>query len=453
MKKTIYILAALLMSTGCLDIKLESQFSDPDAITTVATARELLASAYNSLPRFQYEFSVLGDDFVTVELSSKAADMVNLYKWQEKAIEELSPQVWTEYYLTVSTINALLPRLDKVVAKSEEEAAQLEQVRSEAKALKALCYFDLLRIYAPNWSDAGKDADGIILKDRLELDFLPRSSMQKCAEAIETLLTEAARTDNSDAPVYYLSTAAVTALRAEFELYRGQYKAAVTEGSKLLADAESHWTATAYNNLWSSNESRERIFAPYIFNSFYTGLNYDTEKGDYFIVNDQISYDAGDIRSEWSYFAGPQTRNFGKYNKMFYDKTDIRYINTIRYSGVCFIVAEAYARDSQPDKAVELMNRYLAARNAAALDSSLSGDALISAIMNEKQKEFLGEGTRWFDLKRMGGELKKANYTGAATNIKAGDYRWLFPIPAIEYRYNPKITNINPGWTRQTVED
>ena len=126
--------------------------------------------------------------------------------------------------------------------------------------------------------------------------------------------------------------------------------------------------------------SSERIFAPYIFNSFYTGLNYDTEKGDYFIVNGNISYEDSDIRSAWSCFKGPQTRNFGKYNKMFYDKTDIRYINTMRYSGVCFTVAEAYARNSQPDKAIALMNRYLAARNASLMDTGLSGDALIEAL-------------------------------------------------------------------------
>lgn len=453
MKKTIYILTALLMFTGCLDIKLESQFSDPDAITTVGTARELLASAYNSLPRFQYELSVLSDDFETVELSSKAADMVNLYKWQEKAIEELSPQIWTEYYLTISYINALIPRLDNVVTTGTEEEQELQKIRSEAKALKAMCYFDLLRIYAPNWSEADMNTEGIILKDRLELDFLPRSSMQKCAEEIETLLTEAARTDNSDAAVYYLSSDAIKALRAEFELYRGQYNAAISTGSELLTNAEEHWTSTAYNNLWSANESSERIFAPYIFNSFYTGLNYDTEKGDYFIVNGNISYEDSDIRSAWSCFKGPQTRNFGKYNKMFYDKTDIRYINTMRYSGVCFTVAEAYARNSQPDKAIALMNRYLAARNASLMDTGLSGDALIEAIMKEKQKEFLGEGTRWFDLKRMKADIKKNNYSGPATTVKSNDYRWLFPIPAIEYRYNHEISNINPGWTRQTVDD
>ena len=84
MKKYISYLMSLLLLSGCLDIKLEDQYADPDAITTTATARELLASAYNSLPRYQMELSVLGDDFVPTNHTGKYAELLNLYNWQEK---------------------------------------------------------------------------------------------------------------------------------------------------------------------------------------------------------------------------------------------------------------------------------------------------------------------------------------------------------------------------------
>ena len=45
------------------DIPYENQFSDPDAVTTPAAARELLASAYSELPTPEFNLSVLGDDF------------------------------------------------------------------------------------------------------------------------------------------------------------------------------------------------------------------------------------------------------------------------------------------------------------------------------------------------------------------------------------------------------
>ena len=107
MKKYIAYILSLLLMGGCLDIKLEDQYSDPDAITTTAAARELLASAYNSLPRYQMELSILADDFVPSEHAGKYVELQNLYNWESKAIEELSDNIWGEYYMTIAIVNAL----------------------------------------------------------------------------------------------------------------------------------------------------------------------------------------------------------------------------------------------------------------------------------------------------------------------------------------------------------
>ena len=278
-------------------------------------------------------------------------------------------------------------------------------------------------------------------------------------------LSDAAKVDNPAEEVYYLGNNAVAALRAEVELYRGNYGDAISYGLPLLADAESRWTQTDYDNLWSDSNSNERLFAPYIFDTFYTDLCYDTTNGDYYILNDDIVFDEGDIREAWTVYpftmsassSNPrEVRSFGKYNRMYYENTDVRYINTIRYSGVCFIVAEAYARDNKEAEAIALMNRYLAARGVDewdAADPDLTGDGLIEAIIAEKRKEFVGEGTRWFDLKRLGGDLDRYSNFGSSVSstVKEGDYRWLFPIPRSEYRYNEYV-NQNPDWPVIAVE-
>ena len=448
MKKYISYIMALLLLSGCLDIKLEDQYSDPDAITTVDTARELLASAYNSLPRHQMEFSVLSDDFVPTNLTGKYAELQNLYAWTEKDMETLSDLVWNEYYMTIAIVNALLPRLDNV----QPQDVEVEKIRSEAKALKAMCYFDLLRLYGPVYSPENLSKEGIILKDRLELDFLPRSTVQDCAEEIETLLDEAASVNNDDTEVFYLSTSAVKALQAEFELYKGDFDAAVSAGLPLLDGAESRWTKSNYDNLWADNTSDDRLFAPYIFDSFYTDLCYDKASGDYFVLNPSVTYDQEDVRRDWAAYTvdmnGGQVQTLGKYNRMYYDNVTVRYINTLRYSGVCFTVAEAYARDGADGKAVETVNRLLSSYGAQILDEALTGEELIEAILREKQKEFAGEGVRLFDLKRHGKTLVKKDKfgTGTAVTIKPDDYRWLFPIPQSEYKYNDKITQNNPQW-------
>lgn len=443
---------SLLLLSGCLDIKLEDQYSDPDAIKTTDNARELLASAYNSLPRHQMEFSILADDFVPTEYTGRYVELQNLYNWEQKAIEELSDMVWNEYYMTISIINALLPRMENIEPKDETDRLEKDRIRSEAKALKAMCYFDLLRLYGPVYSEENLDKDGIILKNRLELDFLPRSSVRACVEEIETLLSEAAAVANDREEVFYLSTSAVKALQAELELYRGDYKKAVSYGLLLLEGAESRWTKTQYENLWADNAASDRLFAPYIFNSFYRDLCYDKELGDYLVLNPSLQYGEADARKEWASMTinmkGRAVETLGKYNRMYYDNVDVRYINTLRYSGVCFTVAEAYARDEEYGLARQTVNRLLNAYGAQPLDDTLEDDALIEAILVQKQKEFAGEGVRIFDLKRHGKPFRKHTQYGAAVSstIQPSDYRWLFPIPQSEYRYNDKITQNNPQW-------
>lgn len=77
-----------------LNIPYENQYSDPDAITTVTAARELLASAYDAIPKPEFSLSVLSDDFQPTFLINLNADLNNLYKWHPKPMEDLSNSLW-----------------------------------------------------------------------------------------------------------------------------------------------------------------------------------------------------------------------------------------------------------------------------------------------------------------------------------------------------------------------
>jgi hypothetical protein len=94
-----------------------------------------------------------------------------------------------------------------------------------------------------------------------------------------------------------------------------------------------------------------------------------------------------------------------------------------------------------------MVNRLLSAYGAEPLDDSLEGDALIDAILREKHKEFVGEGVRYFDLKRIGKPLQRYKNLGSGVSavIQPDDYRWLFPIPESEYKYND-LMDQNPEW-------
>lgn len=204
-KTVIGSLFLTLCFTACsLNIPYENQFSDPDAITTPNTARELLATAYKQLPSPEFDLSVLGDDFETTSWISRDASLNNLYKWQTQPIEDLAVSIWSDYYAAVAIANAVLERVDGISVSTTEETKELQAVVSEAKLLKAYCYFNLLRLFAPDYED-GPEKDGIILKDQLELGFLYRSSIEECVTAIRELLKEALTVENNPSDVYWFS--------------------------------------------------------------------------------------------------------------------------------------------------------------------------------------------------------------------------------------------------------
>lgn len=213
------------------------QYSDPDAIVDISTARSLLSSVYSLYPHYEYELSILGDDFCPTSIVGKDMSLKNLYAWQDNSITTLAESLWGEYYNTIASCNALLERVDNITLENASEEKDKAAIISEAKALKALCYFNLLRLFAPAY-DKNPQADGIVLKDELGLAFPKRSSIETCTTTIRTLLTEAAAVENNPDKNGWLSQTAVYYLLAELELYAGQYGQAATYAEKVLGKSD-----------------------------------------------------------------------------------------------------------------------------------------------------------------------------------------------------------------------
>ncbi|QNE40383.1 RagB/SusD family nutrient uptake outer membrane protein [Hymenobacter sp. NBH84] len=150
----------------------------------------------------------------------------------------------------------------------------------------------------------------------------------------------------------------------------------------------------------------------------------------------------------------------------------------IRYAEVLLNQAEAQARRGNAVQALALLN---AVRNRAVTtateqytaSSFTSSDDLVRAILNERRVEFVAEGFRWDDIHRLsptpfspvpgGGIPSKAQSAQAVIAnyncntrpsvsrlvdaIPYTDYRFLWPIPAIEVANNPTLAaQQNPGY-------
>ncbi len=448
------IIGLSLFFTSCgLNTPPPDLYTDPDAINSVSSARSLLASAYESYPHYEYELSVLGTDFCPTPNAVKNIDQLNFYRWQESTLTRFAEEAWLGYYHTIALCDVLLERTEKVQKHSKVETDQLEAIVAETNTLRAMCYFNLLKLFAPAY-DLSPDADGIIIKTRIGVEEAKRSTVRTCTDSIETWLKRAERINNTPKQNGWLSRTATKYLLAELMLYKGEYTQASQYAEQVLEESKKeYFNKDGIRSLWSGYSSPTRIFAFHQLTPYYTGIEYDAKEGDYFALAPNVIWANNDIRKEvytlnWSekdvaYFL------LGKYNAQNKTEAKSSYIDMMRYQKMIFVAAEAYARTpNNIKKAVSIVNSLLSEYQCNTLPETIQEEALIDAILAEKQKEFIGEGVTYFDLKRIHKySLKRWSTWGKSVqnNIEPNDYRWTLPIPPSEMRYNHNISQ-NPGW-------
>ena len=455
-----YIFSVKSIVTGLLSVALAScnlnippldQFSDPDAINNVSNARSLLSSAYTAYPHPEYEFSLLGNDFVPTSLSIKDVSSLNLYNWSDREISKLAPSLWQNYYNVIAQCDALLERMDNVKTSSTEEQNEKQTITAEAKTLKALCYFQLLKVFAPAY-DLNPDAPGVILKTHLGIEDKQRSSIRDCVSTIRGLLSDAVQMDGTSRNNGWLSKTAVLYLQADVALYSGDYETAITSGNAVIAKAnDAYFTSEGISNLWAKDSYAGRIFAFNTHSTYYSNIQFSMQEGDYFCVNPKLNVGTSDLR--YTSFTYPFVMNgtvrtlLGKYNRCNKLNQTTAYINTMRYAGAYYIVAEAYCRKGETEAARVLINHYWHCIGVSEAPAGITNQALLELILTDKQREFVGEGVNFFDLKRTHlASLPRYSQwgTGASSSISSTDYRWNFPIPVSEYRFNS--VEQNAGW-------
>lgn len=442
---------AIAIHACSIDVPPPDLYSDPDAINDVKSARSLLTSCYLLYPHYEYEYSVMGNDFCLTHLSGKDVDQQNLYLWQDNRFSDFASESWLAYYNCIANCDILLDRISGVQLKEPSELPVLKAIEAEGKTLKAMAYFDVLRLFSSDYDHTG-DTLGIIIKSRTGVEFSARKSKKECVGYIMSLLQEAASTDNPASSNGWLSQKAAIYMLAEVCLYANEYEQAAGYALELIKDCPPEYIAAVnYARLWGTPSYEGRIFAFNTNMSFYSSIEYNSE-GDYFALSPEMDYNDEDARKTWSIFpkdvSGTTRHFFGKYNKVNKENGSISYINRMRYAGAYFIAAEAYARQQMDENAVNTINDYLSSIGATPLDLSLKGKELINILLKEKYKEFVGEGSNYFDLKRIQTEsLPRYAAWGNSqrSTIRKDDYRWTLPIPASEYKYNENVVQ-NPGW-------
>jgi tetratricopeptide (TPR) repeat protein len=133
-------------------------------------------------------------------------------------------------------------------------------------------------------------------------------------------------------------------------------------------------------------------------------------------------------------------------------------MNVIRYADALLMFAEALNEIGQTEMAAIHLNRVMERAYNSSLHnvSGLSTEEMRVLIYEERHKELAMEGHRWFDLVRTGrfiqrmkehsayeANVAESNKVELVQNLK--DYMVLMPIPQREIDLNPELTQ-NPGY-------
>lgn len=177
------------------------------------------------------------------------------------------------------------------------------------------------------------------------------------------------------------------------------------------------------------------------------------------MLQDSIAPVYGDFRFYYSReggFRGLDTRlpgeaRLAKYNKSNYSADlDDSDIVMYRYAGMLLLLAEAENRLGNKDRALELVNQIRTARQLPLVLEAEFGASVEDRenyLLDERQFELLGEGKRWWDLRRTDKAIEVLNPILAAYDegVALTAERLLWPIWETHLLENPNLEP-NPGF-------
>jgi hypothetical protein len=418
---------------------------------------------------------IRGDEFLN-ELTN---GVTGLQTWNHTLGTNTAEVVnfWNAAYAAINGVNLFL---DGMTAKGDGVAgdALSKNYRGEARFIRALCYFQMLQLYARPYWDGNGAKDGLPL--RLTGNKGPGPNDLKRATVAEVYAQIIQDLDFAEAnlPLNY-STAfnnvtrahrnTAIALKTRVYLNMQNYAKVITEADKIVPAAAPfkatsgvlHQLEADITNVFKAPYTTlESIFSmPFTANNlpgiqnglshYFTPATYASPapgNGEYSLKATGIIADAGwtaaDKRRSFIFLATNGKRYMVKFPT---GPAHTDNVPVIRYAEVLLNLAEAIARTTGTvdARAVALLN---AVRNRSdagttfTVASFANSTALIDAILKERRIELLGEGFRSPDLLRLGLAIPgKANVN--AINPTQSEYIW--PISAQEL-LNNKLMTPNP---------
>jgi hypothetical protein len=487
----IVIVAAGLLMPACTKkdlVELTPEFS-LDAIDNPSSMKqieEVLLGTYSNFRSGNYYSSGSGTgagwammpDVLSDNLYETIQSLANSRTMADWLYQPNTGQVSTFYsapYAVIASANIVLRDIDKFTTAANQ--LQSNRIKGQAYAIRALAHFDLFRYFA-NKYDRNSTTD-LALAYSKEFIVSPavkpvRLSNKDYYDAVfadlaqaVTLLSNVDKVINPAAGLTrpYIDLAVTYAIQARVYLYAGMWAEAATAATNVInLRPLVSLNQTAFSGMYNQTSVGEMIWNVQ-FESGQSGptflVYFATNSRSYFRPALEIATIAGTT--------GLLQSNDIRYNAYFSNVggalavTKYKGKGTVSDGNANFIVfhtgemylirAEARAKSSQEALALADLNALRAARITGYVPVvGLTGTALLDAIADERRRELVAEGHRFFDLKRTSRMVVRGSTCGNTAISPTGDCallptdrEWTLPIPESIMNANEKMVQ-NPGY-------
>lgn len=490
MKKVIkgsIILTLILLISGCT----KDEWMNPAPVTslsdlTVFDTKDRIVAQVNGMyaslkngwhvgGRFQAYNDLRCDNFLP-----NSSNLVTLYAtWNHSAISSTNEvqNFWNNTYQTINVVNVFMEGLktawDGGKLTSFLTQAEYNQFISEALTIRAICYFDLSQMYCKPYHIGNGANRGLPLrltanKSAAGNDLAPSTVAEVYTQILQDLGDAeglaAANHGSTALNVTRIHKNTIIAYKTRVYLHMQNWPAVVTESAKIVPVAAPftatsgvpHTLSASYAGIFASpHATLESILSmPHTSDNNAGTQNhlahyFGSGSGEsYYLVTGAGSLydamDATDARKVMMEIVGG-VPYLTKYKDQ---STRSDYAPVIRWAEVLLNRAEALVRSGSTvtQAAVDLLNAVRVrsfATGAYTLADFANADAFYTAILQERNMEFLGEGMRNIDLMRLGLTIpgKVSAGFGTVGAIPSTSQAYFWPVPDSELSYNGLMTN------------
>jgi len=468
----IFLLATFVVSCKKV-INISPQYSlDGRNLNSIADYEFALTGVYTGFQSTNYYAATDGASNAFVSLPDMLSDNLNetseslgnervFSRWAYAEDESQIENTWIAGYRIISNANIVENHIDKFA--SENQGA-VSRIKAQALAIRALVHFDLMRYFVDDY-DRNSTSAGIPYITVFDYEQKPpRGTVKDDYDHIEQDLTTALTLmSNMDHDINdgdsraYIDADAVNAILARVSLYSNQLDNAIQYSTSVI-NSRPLADFTEFPDIWTDASNSEVLWScvfeagqgSHGSNVFFPVAPAGSGRSQYRPNLTLVaSYDqVNDIRFS-SYFKIISSRLvLSKYlaKAAQLGKPDgVVNFKAFRTGEMYLIRAEAYARNGNEASALDDLNTLRGARINGYVPEVLSGTALTDAIEQERRKELICEGHRFFDLKRANRTVNRANCSSFCT-LDPSNRSWTWPIPQPEIDANPNILPQNPGY-------